>query len=428
LKPPYAMEEIPAADEESNLIEFPAEMVEAYEAIRAAQSSSVAPPQPVAAPAANAQATPASDAFSAESEINRLRNWLTELEDALNLKNLEIQNLLQKLSERDETLAVQNRELEELRRTLETEKAQRGADGAIAEAYQAAQAELRTLSQQFAEMQREYNELASTTLPDLLKDKEELVALLEEQTASKAAAESALGQCRRRLGYSYLVAASAAVLALLVPLFHGITVANREAEWNKAREALIADADQAKRLLRSSEEKSAALDMQLASAKRDFAAERDRLLRKNADLTKRLEEQAKSLAALKTELTAARSATTAGAPASQTSAPRNEGIVNLAETRWATRPAAGSAGAATANVKTRTAVVKAGDGLIRFLQRECGTYNDSLAAWVTKANNLKCNRQGEPILQPDQTLVVPVDPRAIDAAAQAPAAAQPRTN
>ena len=37
LSPPYAMEEISADDEESKLIEFPAEMIESYEAIRSAQ-------------------------------------------------------------------------------------------------------------------------------------------------------------------------------------------------------------------------------------------------------------------------------------------------------------------------------------------------------------------------------------------------------
>ncbi len=465
LHPPYAIapeveevappvdfdQDVPVEKEESGLIRFPSEMLESYNAIVSVHAEQQAAneadeandlePAPAAIPAAEDDAGPAAadgrgpviipgESVSApvsasaeiEEEIAHLRNWLTELEDALKLKKIEADELTRLLGERDETLALQAEELQRVRENLHADEARMHEVRQVEEKLQAAEGELASVREEMGALEREYNILATGTVPDLKQDKDDLVDLLEAEVEKQAPMKAALTESGRRVAIGYTLAAAASVLLVLSIVFQWVQENNRQMQ----DQVLLAELKQD---LAHEQERRASLTSELKTLETNWArkvqvanAARDQAQNRLAQLKERVEEQARVIASLRVgagseglvraprrEEVARDSRALQGGRTDATFGGRRVHRNDIDMREWQARQ--GRSGNETrdrSEVASKKAKVREGDGVSQILWRELGQSNPGLVEWVIKKNALQRHaRHGYPIIRPGQELLIP---------------------
>ncbi len=463
LNPPYAVapeaqepdvmaagpaENMEVRKDESGLIHFPSEMIASYKAIAMSQQLNIAKPAPgraediqeinleeddrmVAAegsgnrfpiiiPAETTDTMPDDTAKEIEDEISVLRNWLTELEDALKLKKIENDELTRLIAERDETLQVQAEELQQLRENLHVDEARMLEIQEVDEKLRAARDELATVRKEMAALEREYNILSTSTVPDLVKDKEDLIQLLEEETAKQQPLATALHESGRRVAIGYTLAAAAGVLLVLSLVLQWVQgdserikhksmlaeIRNDLAHEKERGEALYARAKLIEtkwsKKYQALRREKARLVMDIAKKDQVIAAQEKKL--EMALLQGPSVEQPRSLEDVVRDNRAlgdGRSRVSYG-----NNPPQHNGVRGLDE--WRKRRQAQQQ---AAGIKTKFGSVRSGEGISHVLWREIGVSNPALVEWVARKNGLKKNSsQGYWIIHPGDRLIIPANP------------------
>jgi len=463
LNPPYAIAsdeeaffpqagDIPVEKDESGLIRFPAAMLESYQVIAEVRRNAeelgdeqdeVAAPVVFEATQAELFAEPAPDAAAeaiivpgegacevdaeAESlveEIAVLRNWLTELEDALKLKKIEGEELARLLGQRDETLRMQSEEIERLRETLHADEARLHEVKLASEKLDTAQAELEGLRQEMAALEREYNILSTSTVPDLMQDKEDLVEMLETEAAKHQPLSRALHESGRRVAVGYTLAAAASVLMVLSLVFHWIQGDTRRLE----QENLLAEMKQD---LIHAKEQTAALEQQKEKIQGEWTQRLKALERKNTALVSDLAKARSKAQAQEVMIAELRqNANRTPGPALRTPEDvrqDNDRALSDGSTRQelgGVRPRNEVRGIrvqpqprATAGITTKKATVRQGEGISHVLWRELGSSSSELVEWVVKQNRIEKHPRGFYLIRPGQELMIPASMDAVGAIA-----------
>ena len=466
LNPPYALGaegendsvadtegEVLAADQESSLIQFPSDIIPMYEAINHTNEQRELPvpendgafmtdseimaielPNEDEATAeveaitigefsaedstSAGQPTVQEEAYAAavETEIASLRNWLAELEDALNCKDIEARQLAAMIEDRDGTLAIQAGEIDRLREEIALQTEGVGNVSAAEERCLAATSELQSVNDRLARLQREHNILSTETLPNLHKDKNDLVQLLEEQTVEQQTLQEGLSASGRRLALSYTLAAAASFLMVLMPVLHLIHTKNREAEYQVKAEGLIADRREADDRAGELEAQKLALQHTIQQAKQNFAIDKTHWEREQARLKRLVDEKTMELVRVKQEI-GPRSDGLSREQVMQDnrSALGTSGRSNTGTLRIAPRRDADSRRTLTPRSdKFVDATVQGGEGLSDILLRKLGSRGDQ-TVWdeVARLNSLrKHSRRDYYIIHPGQKLRLPKNPGA----------------
>ncbi len=431
-------------NEESSLIRFPSEVMATYDAIHQCSEplfnnaksgrEDVTVEELVAAITTGeyesnmnagevAQAEVASASEEAiEAEISALRNWLTELEDTIRLKEIESLKLADLVNEREETLDAQAREIEELRQQLAAGAERLNAVAATEHKYSAVANELEQTREKLAAMENEYNVLAQVTVPDLRKDREDLLDVLESQSAEKNMLEGALSKSGRRVALGYTAGVAAMFLMVMSFTFHWIQTSRQSETFRNDRQDLTAQLDAQKNTLAQLQQTKAELEKR---AENELAMWKQR----TAQLTRRIEEQSLEVARIRHELgTRTAGTTVAVVPRDnratiETSVGNPGGVTHRNEVRGIADYMTRSRDRATVAESSKKAVVRTGEGISHVLWRELGTTNSNLIEWVAKKNELVKSPHGYWIIRPGQELLLPNDPAAVTGSADAGGAA-----
>ncbi len=418
-----------AGGDGDDLVHFPREMLAYYEAVRNAR--------PHGAPDVPPMEGGWQEAFSTE-EILRLRAWLNELESTLRTKEAEVLSLARELMEKDETLQQQADEIGRLRDDVVD------SDEGEAPHMRELEASLARIEAERDRLQRENNILSTGTVPDLEQDKDDLVRLLEEEAEEKERMADALQRSSRRVTLSHAMTGVALTLLVLMPIFFwnqtirpterdvsgGDLLAEREARIRKAHAAEIAALEErAESLRQRREEERARWQTERETLERRLATRQDT----SGTMTQRI-------------------GRTREEPTSQHEAPPTPGEVALANESLRRAPPAAGGLAAGAELSRRPALgeetaahighgtrphfngleglaewqrrraaepeilevtVRKGEGLSQVLWRTYGTINDPLMEWAVRKNDLRVDGRGNPILHPEQKLVLPKNPEAV---------------
>lgn len=433
LNPPYAVPgleeldhpaggEITVEKDESGLIKFPSEMVATYDAIISTRSlfspaeEDVEEETSVAAEQAaeTVAAAPAAERSEAdgriEAELGVLRSWLNELEDALKLKGIESEHLSKLLAERDESLEVQAQELSRLRAELRTDEARALEAQKFSSQLTVAREELASVRAEMSAMEREYNILATSTVPDLMQDKEDLIQMLEQEANLRQPLETQLAGSGRKLAVGYTLAAAASVLLVLSLGFHWVSGSTDAAN---AR-AQLAALDQKYQAMEASRDElasaSAASEKLLNRKVNDLVASNAKLISTKNTLSARVTDLSARLAEAQKTLADARiPPRTPGDNERDNRAvfgggndrPLHHNDVTGVE-QYVQR------NLAPVSADTKSAVVREGESVNGVILRVLGVTNQQLVDWVVKKNALPLHpSQGYPIIHPGQTLMLP---------------------
>lgn len=446
--PPYAYENAAdlqlVAQEESAILQFPEPVSEAYDTIRAAFTypGPATHDEELRHAAYEAQIALHRDMADEaramyndlERELTTLRRWVNEVEDALKLHKVESEKLSSALAERDETLTVQAREIETLRARLDHNGDAWAEADEWRQRYETTLEALHAARVEIEELEREFNILRTEKVPNLMQDKEDLVRFVEEQSRDETLLRANISRHRNHARLGYASAAAAVFLAVLSPVVHWANTASEKEALRQREESLVAQIQQGRRLLTARDTEISALNAnwqeKIGSLQELAKVERSAWEKRNQELASlckvrgeeldRLKENATSIAAA-----APASSSASAQPASSEQATsdrpadlqRNE-IRGVGE--WLARANARTAQSMQSETSTpapapatqnpprlRYATVQAGEGLSHVLWRETGISTPALVEWVIKANNLKVDRRGHPIIHPDQQLILP---------------------
>ncbi len=422
------------SNEESAILQFPDPVTEAYDTIRAAFTYTGMDDDGISESEMNAIMASHEAELAREREISQearrmyieleaeltgLRRWVAEVEDAMKLHNVESAELSKALAERNETLKIQATEIETLRARMSTDASAWNEADEWRGRYEEAMRSLHAANDEIAELEREYNILRTEKVPNLMQDKEDLVMLLEEQSGTEIGLRHDLASSRIRSRMGYAAATAACFLAVLLPAVHW---ANRSAEvdnLHQREESLVAQVQQSRRLLSTKETEVSAMaatwQKRLSDQEQAYRTERAAWQNRNDELAALCKARGDELDRVQTSntvATAASATVTDQATAQTASLPRNEvrGVtewLNRNNQRTAVVTEAETTTTAAVSNRMRTTTVLKGEGLSHVLWRECGGSDAALIKLVAKLNNLKLNRRGDPIIYPDQELILP---------------------
>ena len=293
------------------------------------------------------------------------------------------------------------------------------------------------LSSRVEELERERNILVNETVPNLQKDKEDLVRMVGEEVERADEYNNVISLKSRRLSYALSMAAAACVAVVLVPVFsmnrletkemelkdvYGQKVAQVEATrtvWEKERATLHARLQTLQTNVKSSSQKLeterqqwrgqlTALQTALRTSKQELAVSQSQL----AEL--------KAAAENRTVMASADTAATLQGGSAGTQYNDVKGVEEWRNRQAVTLPPDNTAkdaapktvlAAAGASADVKTVKVRRGEGLSQLLWRVCGKSSPEMVAKVTAFNRLKTDRRGNPLLQVGQEIRLPDVPQ-----------------
>ncbi|MBN2714169.1 MAG: hypothetical protein JXR97_17250 [Planctomycetes bacterium] len=447
----FTEDEVLVSDEQSSLISFPSDMIPMYEAINHTKDGNVLP-----IPANNGEfmtdseiaqielidedeaaaevASVSADEFLSavttnenaivrdnesaeiiEGEIAQLRNWLAEVEDALKCKEVEAHQLAAMIEDRDSTLAMQTEEISRLRDQINMSSESCESISEIEQKYEEVSNELSVIKVDFAKVQREYNILATETVPNLKSDKEDLLQVMEERSMEQEELRTALSSSGKRVAISYTLAAAASFLMVLVPVFHMISGNSASSQFETEKANLVAQLKTYEGDVQKSNAETIAVKHEFHQLKQNYLIDQQIWRAEEEKLKKAIEEKANELAMVRQNIGSpsgvpslsnvrdaneAAGISSANAGSLRVSPPRNDGITNIESTRWGEQ--------ARANNNTLKTKVQSGEGIADVLLRKTGNRGDQ-TIWedVARINNLKKSSRGYYIIHPGQELVLP---------------------
>jgi hypothetical protein len=312
---------------------------------------------------------------------------------------------------------------------------------------------LELMEEKFQELEREHNELTSETLPNLQKDKEDLVALVGEEFTRAETFSADVSRKLRRSSYAIIAAAAACAVAVLMPLFamNAWETKSRELKNTYAEKVELVETQLAvaQRERAAAQEQSHGLQTALAQTGeerqswRAKAAELQTLLRQAREETARVKAASiardAEFARLQTttqtqaaELEQLRAANSRTVNATYSPAPADghynevSGIDEWMRAAKAPKPASDAFAALPADadetidddaaafpskngamIELKTVTVRRGEGLSQVLWRACGRSTPKLVAQVARYNRLGNDSRGTPRLRVGQEIKVP---------------------
>lgn len=330
---------------------------------------------------------------------NTLIKHNMQLEALLAGKEKELDNLREKL-------ALQNQRLAQMHAEKEQQK---------------------KLHEELGKLQLQYNILSTETVPNLQRDKEELVALVGEEIARGGELQEVAARRSRRMSYCITLAAAACVMLVLMP----VIAMNRNETHRLEQEARLAtQLAQAQNVQEAIELERNELKHRLQAVRAEFSREKQAWQAQLTDLSRQLG-QAQIM--LTTDATPVRTGAGDFDPrlfdmqAVDGPVTGENGNYNrvVGVERWRQqqeqRQVTESTTAReqrTQNVtppvseaeKYRIVKVRRGEGLSQVLWREYRASSPEMIQQVSKLNNLSFDRRGNPILLLDQELKLPVNP------------------
>lgn len=374
-------------------------------------------------------------------EMATLQRKLENAGESLTLQTLLADEREEARRELESRVAELSRELEALQGTTHELEVHAAHVQEVESLLDAARMELDAVSHQFETMERAHNIAVTETIPNLQADKADLVELIHEQEEEGGTIRDELQSYRRRASYSMVAAAAASLLVVLLPVFH--FVASPEAVTPGPDPILMAQLRQKDDAVEAMEAERQGLVAQVRELETRYRQEQTHWENRLTAMTLRGEERVRDLQtklqALEGELVALREASGAGNAGERLASgdlPYND-IVGVEA--WRRRQGGGGStpsgthttahgdtstqgGAETADNRaagdtttvaaaqprvTRTATVRRGEGLSQVLWREMGSSTPALVRHVTKENNLRTDRNGNPVIHPGQKLVLP---------------------
>ncbi len=380
--------------------------------------------------------------------LSEIERWNRQLEEALELKALELDQMATALADKgveasvlrerltetaavvasegspeedalraelagmEKALATKDAMLAELREAIARGNAEFAETGADIDAeLDAARAQLDDLHQRHAELQREFNILSTDTVPALMKDKEDLVDMLEDHATRERNLQQALAGSGRRTGYAVTVAAAMSLLVVMLPALHWMN-GTPAATTPRQDPVLVARLEQSHEVRETLEEENVALTRQLETLRKDARLAEIQYQDKLDRLRDSLGAMEHQLARLQQQRqTRDTPAMGGGVDLDHETGDHLAGGLHYNDVqgtdawrrrreethgrRWDT---------------PRTTRVQHGEGLSQVLWREFGQSNKALLKWVTEVNKLALDGRGNPILHPDQMLILPKDP------------------
>lgn len=453
LNAPYAMDDEAAGpelvadddvmmdEEESALIQFPSDMIPMYEAIGSTRDLGVGDLfnkklviDTAQETALEANLAAEGSGFShterlddgVEAEIAQMRNWLAELEDELNLKDLETRQLKTLIEDRDSVMAMQSSEIDTLRAELDMQSDTASLAGEYEQKVTRFEKELASARNRLTELEYERNVLATETVPNLKKDKEDMAAVLEDQVIDFQRFRSESG---RRQALAYTLAAAAGIMMVLVPMLHMTRTSGMATKYEAVQSELMAQVDEAESKLADAETERLAMEKRLSDLSREYTTAQAQWSSEKATLQKTIETSERELAQARQVLD-----THAMAPSrdSVRAANARAGVqtddratltvrTHRNEVRgvdqWLERRRARQSDSGSGETRYVTAVVQRGEGLSDVLRRSTGAVGDA-TVWdeIGRINNLQKHARGFWIIHPGQTIKLPKNPNSVASA------------
>ncbi|MDR3077710.1 MAG: hypothetical protein LBV15_02975, partial [Planctomycetota bacterium] len=355
--------------------------------------------------------------------------------------------------ERDSLLALRDLELAGARESLEladrklcdldsrlSEAESKAAAGA-AEAGKREQllAEHGRLYREFEDLRLAYNEVVSSVMPGLQKERDDLAVTVERQGSETDRLRVSLSRSRRTQAAGYALGAAALILMVLLPAFNWL----RSGEEAKELAVGHQEASAVREQLKVAEEDRDRARVELADLRRASVLERKKA-EKLEENNQRYERELAKLKSTAKEGTPVRTVDMAlqGTHSANGNLRRNEvkdpdgSIREVAEVNRQRRgqegaaprrgqalpvrmlaradsvkpPSADAGGNRAAAVPEEiTAKVKPGEGVSQVVYRVLGTRDPEVIAWVVRENRLKLNGKGNPLIYKDQELRLPKD-------------------
>ncbi len=262
-------------------------------------------------------------------------------------------------------------------------------------------------------LERDYNILKLETVPNLQRDKEELVEMISEEHDRCVNFEAVASRRSRRLSYTMTVAAAACVLVVLTPIL----------SWSNHKTELL--------------EKEAAYASRLAQAENiqdAIKAERDDLKARfeavKLDFTQAQDSWNRQLTVLRQCGTTGTSANNSAQvpvkydnrmfdfPATNREVAETDSDGHNDQTHYnnvrMVTPAVGNpqvAANSEENDKFKNITVKRGEGMSHVLWRVYKNSSPEMVEYITRINNLKTDKKGNPVLMMGQIIKLPLNPK-----------------
>lgn len=381
------------------------------------------------------------------AQLRALQQKVEEDSKALEERDAELQTARSELSDAQKNTDALRAELESVRTEADGSKKK-------LDTFRDALDEHKRLYNEFEGLRQAYNEIVTSVMPGLQKERDDLAYTVEKQSESEQALRLSLAGARRRTTASYALGAAACAALVALPLIN----------WFKSDDAnrtLAQDKMQAGELavrLEKAERRNVENDTEIYNLKRQINEQLAQIEAKNAELN-RLSDKRAMMAAMNNRTDsgtpvrvsdvmalagpddgllryndvrdpAGKIHDVAAANAASRQRRENETMPTSRPGRQAVQARVRTAAPATqpqtaqapAVAQQRdgeiTATVKAGDSVALMVFRELGTRSPDVIDWVIRENNLKKDKRGNPMIYPDQTLRLPKDGRLVQSASR----------
>ncbi|GHV18810.1 hypothetical protein AGMMS49959_01650 [Planctomycetales bacterium] len=292
---------------------------------------------------------------------------------------------------------------------------------------------MEVMNERYEELEREYNVLTNETVPNLQKDKEDLVTLVGDEFSRAEEYGRAISVKSRRSSYAIVAAAAACVAVAITPFFAMSAWETKERELKNAyaekievvEERLAAENQQLLALRDERNHWQAALEQTGAERQtwRQRATNLQTELRSSREEIAQLKEigAAREVALTRWQEAAQKHEAPAETPVANSehyngisgidewldSSRRQSVLTTRAEPALVAADADDALTASVGMVEMKTVIVRRGEGLSQVLWRVCGRNNPKLVAQVARYNRLHADAKGNPVLKVGQEIRVP---------------------
>ncbi len=345
-------------------------------------------------------------------EINNLRTQIAALTSARSSQISEYQLQNETINTLDKALDKSLGELRILQnRNEELEKADARQKRRINR--------LEKVRTKIKKLEFENNVYRTETVPNLQKDKEDLVELASEEYNKVQTLDELAARRSRRFSYATTLAAAACLMLVLMPILSWNNIETEKTNIKSEYSMQLASAEAQNLKL---EEKMSDMQQQIElisneynTAKEGWKVQLSNLLQKQASgqqnnviqaaATGNIDESKLNIVAYKEQIM---SDDTLNADAGYENDAQYNNVTGLEayQTEFA------STESAEPNIELfegKQAQVRRGEGLSQVLWRVYRRSNPEMVAYITKLNNLKKDRRGNPMLKIDQKLILPKD-------------------
>lgn len=277
----------------------------------------------------------------------------------------------------------------------------------------------RKSEKEFSELQKEYNILATETVPNLQKDKEDLTEIIGEEIGKVQTLDELASKRQRRLSYTMSLATAACLMLVLMPVLSWNSIQSDKAQMEIDFATRIAQAESVQDALESERD---ALRDAISHTKAEFANAKAEWQTTLSSLSTKHQQEIMTIQAsiiqernnefdnATFDMPATESVETAQTEEYNSFSGVDEWRVRKGESNT---PAIASISGSNINdeaeADNKIVKVKRGEGLSQVIWRVYGTTSPEMVKRIAKINNLKKDRRGQPLLRINQKLTLPAN-------------------